>query len=185
MKKFFLSSILIAQSSLVLAAGNPVAVGDVLGRDLSVSGFGYLGHLGVLAAKDNVAQVMNATPYVNVVQNVTVNGFKVDTYWGAKAKSSFTWKSPYTSATSQINTLSNQQKPHVSYNLWSSTPNPAIQVCSSYNSSGACTAYTWQKGSFRCDAFVKWIFTQTGNGNLGGSLPSSTYGSSILTITRT
>ncbi|MCF3127868.1 hypothetical protein [Acinetobacter soli] len=78
MKKFFLSSILIAQSSLVLAAGNPVAVGDVLGRDLSVSGFGYLGHLGVLAAKDNVAQVMNATPYVNVVQNVTVNGFKVD-----------------------------------------------------------------------------------------------------------
>lgn len=51
MKKFFLSSILIAQSSLVLAAGNPVAVGDVLGRDLSVSGFGYLGHLGVLAEK--------------------------------------------------------------------------------------------------------------------------------------
>lgn len=31
---------------------------------------------------------------------------------------------------------------------------PAIQVCPSYNSLGACTAYTWQKGTFRCDAFL-------------------------------
>lgn len=185
MKKTLLASILIAQSSLLFAAGNPVAVGDVLGRDLSVTGFGSLGHLGILASSNNVAQVMNATAYVNVVQNVTVSGFKVDTYWGAKAKSKFTWKSPYTSATNQINTLSTQQKPHVSYNLWSSTANPAIQVCSSYNSSGTCTAYTWQKGSFRCDAFVKWLYTQTGNGDLGGSFPNTTYGSSLLTITRT
>lgn len=91
---------------------------------------------------------MNATSFVNVVQNVTVAGFKVDTYWGAKAKSSFTWKSPYTSATNQINTLSNQQKPHVAYDLWSSTPNPAVQVCSSHNASGACTVYTWQERYF-------------------------------------
>lgn len=185
MKKILLTSVLLAQSSLLFAAGNPVAVGDVLGRDLSVTGFGALGHLGILASSNNVAQVMNATAYVNVVQNVTVSGFKVDTYWGAKAKSKFTWRSPYTSATNQINTLSTQQKPHVSYNLWSATANPAVQVCSSYNTSGACTSYTWQKGSFRCDAFVKWLYTQTGNGDLGGSFPNTTFGSSLLTITRT
>jgi hypothetical protein len=70
-------------------------------------------------------------------------------------------------------------------NLWSSTPNPATQVCASYSSSGACTAYTWKKGSFRCDAFVKWLYTKTGNGDLGGSFPNTTFGSSLLTITRT
>ena len=183
MKKFLLASSLLISSSLVLAAGNPIAVGDVLGRDLSVTGFGALGHVGILASSNNVAQVMNATAYVNVVQNVTVAGFKVDTYWGARAKSNFTWKSPYSSATNQINTLSNQQKPHVAYDLWSSTPNPAVQVCASYSGS-TCTSYTWQKGSFRCDAFVKWLYSETGNGNLGGSLPNSTYNSSLLTITR-
>ncbi|CAA0235133.1 hypothetical protein ABKPCSM17A_02307 [Acinetobacter baumannii] len=185
MKKILLSSILLAQSSLLFAAGNPVAVGDVLGRDLSVTGFGALGHLGMLASSNNVVQVMNATSYVNIVQNVTVAGFKVDTYWGAKARSRFTWTAPYTSATNQINNLSNQQKPHVAYDLWSSTPNPATQVCSAYSSSGTCTAYTWKKGSFRCDAFVKWIYTRTGNSDLGGSLPNTTFDSSLLTITRT
>ncbi|WP_336038734.1 hypothetical protein [Acinetobacter calcoaceticus] len=184
MKKILLVPILLAQSSLLFAAGNPIAVGDVLGRDLSVLGFGALGHLGLLASSNNVVQVMNATPYVNIVQNVTVTGFKVDTYWGAKARSRFTHMASYTSATNQINSISNQQKPHVAYDLWSSTPNPATQVCSAYNSSGACTAYTWKKGSFRCDAFVKWLYTKTGNGDLGGSFPNTTFGSSLLTITR-
>lgn len=77
-----LISVLLAQSSLLFAVGNPVAVGDVLGRDLSVTGFGALGHLGILASVNNITQVMNATAYVNVVQNVTVSGFKVDSYWG-------------------------------------------------------------------------------------------------------
>ena len=185
MKKIVLSGFLLIQSSILFAAGNPVAVGDVLGRDLDQKPIGALGHLGLLASSNNVVQVMNETAYVNVIQNVTVSNFKLTTYWGAKAKSSFTWKSPYTSATNQINTLSNQQKPHVAYDLWSSTPNPAVQVCSSYNASGACTAYTWQKGTFRCDAFVKWLYTQTGNGSLGGSFPNTTFGSSLLTITRT
>ena len=67
---------------LASAAGNPVKVGDVLGRDLSVFGFGSLGHVGLLAGSNNVVQVMKATPYVNVVQYVSVAGFKVDTYWG-------------------------------------------------------------------------------------------------------
>lgn len=180
MKKILLSALLIGQSSIVLAVGNPVAVGDVLGRDLSVTGFGFLGHVGVLASSNNVVQVMNATPYVDVVQNVTVAGFKVDTYWGARAKSSFTWKSPYTSATNQINTISNQQKAYVKYDLYSSTPNPAKQVCANAN----CTAYKWEPGSFRCDAFVKWLYTETNNGSLGGSTPNGTYNSSLLTMTR-
>lgn len=75
MKKIVLSGFLLIQSSILFAAGNPVAVGDVLGRDLSVTGFGALGHLGLLASSNNVVQVMNATSYVNVVQNVTVAGF--------------------------------------------------------------------------------------------------------------
>ena len=137
MKKIVISGFLLIQSSILFAAGNPVAVGDVLGRDLDQKPIGALGHLGLLASSNNVVQVMNETAYVNVIQNVTVANFKLTTYWGAKAKSSFTWRSP------------------------------------------------WQKGTFRCDAFVKWLYTQTGNGSLGGSFPNTTFGSSLLTITRT
>lgn len=41
MKKTLLLPILLAQSTLLFAAGNPVAVGDVLGRDLSVTGLAH------------------------------------------------------------------------------------------------------------------------------------------------
>lgn len=185
MKKILLTSLFTMTTSIAFAAGNPIKTGDVLGRDLSVFGFGSLGHTGLLVSTNNVVQVMNETPYVNVVQYVTVSGFKTDTYWGARAKASFSFRSPYTSAASQITAISNIQRPHVAYTLYSSTPSPAIQVCASYNSSGTCTAYTWQKGTFRCDGFTKWLYTQTGNGNLGGSTPNGTYTSSLLTITRT
>lgn len=46
---------------------------------------------------------------------------------------------------SQINTLSNQQKAHVSYDLWSSTANPAIQIFSTRNALAVCTADIRQK----------------------------------------
>lgn len=165
-------------------AGNPVLAGDVLGRDLDIwVGGSKLGHVGVLSSSNTVSQVMNTTPYVDVVQFVTVSGFKVTPYWGSKAKNYFTYNSGYSSASSQITALSRQQRPYVSYNLYSSEPNPAKYSCKSY-SNGKCVAYGWSKGSFRCDAFVKWIYQQTGNGNLGGSLPKSTYNSSLLTITR-
>ena len=183
MKKILIAASLSMSSVSIFASGDPVAAGDVLGRNLSVIGLGALGHIGVLASTDNVVQVMNASSYVNVIQNVSVAEFKVNTYWGAKAKPNFTWIPPYSSAANQINTLSDQQKPHIAYNLWSSTANPAVQVCTSYHNS-TCTSYAWQKGSFRCDAFVKWLYTQTGNGNLGGALPSSTYKSSLLMIAR-
>ncbi|KGT47446.1 MULTISPECIES: hypothetical protein [Acinetobacter] len=184
MKKILLVSIALIISTTSFAAGNPTKTGDVVGRDLDVPIFGALGHTGVFVSTNNIVQVMNATPYVDIVQFTTLSGFKTTPYWGARAKSSFTFKTPYTSAANQITTISNAQKPHVTYTLYSSTPSPAKQVCSSYNSSGACIAYTWQKGSFRCDGFTKWLYTETGNGNLGGSTPNGTFNSSLLTITR-
>ncbi|WP_353172098.1 hypothetical protein [Acinetobacter rudis] len=157
----------------------------VVGRDLSVWGLGALGHIGLLASSNNIAQVMNETDYVNVVQNVTVANFKsADTYWGAHAKSSFKYAAGYANATAQLNALATQQRLHVAYTLTSSTPNPAVQVCSTYNSKGQCTAYTWKKGSFRCDAYVKWLYEKTTNGSLGGMTPNGSYNSSLLTITR-
>lgn len=50
MKKIVLSGFLLIQSSILFAAGNPVAVGDVLGRDLDQKPIGALGHLGLLAS---------------------------------------------------------------------------------------------------------------------------------------
>ncbi|SEL55165.1 hypothetical protein [Acinetobacter sp. DSM 11652] len=175
---------LLTISSVTLAAGNPTRVGDVLGRDLNVPIVGALGHTGVYVSSNNIVQVMNKTAYVDVIEYVSLSGFKTTKYWGAKAKTSFGYKSPYSSAANQITAVSNQQRPHVAYTLYSATPNPAVQVCSQYNSNGACSKYTWQKGTFRCDSFTKWLYTQTGNGNLGGSTPRGTFNSSLLTITR-
>ena len=90
MKKILIAASLSMSSVSIFASGDPVAAGDVLGRNLSVIGLGSLGHIGVLASTDNVVQVMNASSYVNVIQNVSVAEFKVNTYWGAKAKPNFT-----------------------------------------------------------------------------------------------
>lgn len=64
------------------------------------------------------------------------------------------------------------------------TKQKQVHFCSSYNSCGRCIAYTWQKGSFRCDRFTKWLYTETGNGNLSGNTPNGTFNSALLTITR-
>lgn len=180
MKKLLLTATLCMSSAYVSAA-----VGDVLGRDLSFYGLGALGHVGLLSSANSVAQVMKETDYVNVVQNVTVANFRnADTYWGSRARATFTFASGYSNATAQLTALANQQRPHVAYTVLSSTPTPAVQVCSSMNAAGACTAYTWKKGSFRCDAYVKWLYERTNNGALGGITPNGTYNSPLLTITR-
>nr|WP_227591457.1 hypothetical protein [Acinetobacter sp. Marseille-Q1620] len=183
-KNTLAASLVLSISSWCIAAGNPVAVGDVVGRDLSVALVGFLGHVGLLASNNNVSEVNQATDYVDVVRFKTVEGFKTDKYWGAKAKSNFGFKAPYTSASNQIIGLSNQQRPYVAYTLWSATAKPAVQECTRYDANGKCTAFSWKKGTFRCDSFVRWMYEQTGNGSLGGSLPRTTFNSSLLTITR-
>lgn len=183
LSKKILTCIFLSTLTVVANAGDPKSIGDVLGRDLSITGFGFLGHVGILSGNNQVAQVMNATPYVDVAQFTTIQGFKTDVYWGSKAKSSFGFKTPYKSAGVQIVALTNQQKPYVSYNLASSKPNPATYKCNTYKN-GKCQSFTWTKGSFRCDAFVKWIYTETNNGSLGGITPRGTYNSKLLTVTR-
>lgn len=188
MNKIFICALFLGQCSFVFAAGNPVATGDVVGRDLGSAGMGVLGHVGLFVSANKVTHVTGTgtTPYKNVVQNVTLPAFKVEEkeYWGARAKQSFTWKAPHSSAMNQINTITEQQRPYIAYSITDFNPNPAKQVCSSKNSAGACTAYTWVKGTFRCDTFVKWLYTETNNGSLGGTIPRGTYNSSLLTITR-
>lgn len=39
-----------------------------------------------------------------------------------------------------------------------------------------------EKGSFRCDAYLKWLYEKTTNGSLGGMTPNSSYNSSLLTL---
>ncbi|EPF72159.1 hypothetical protein [Acinetobacter rudis] len=55
MKKVLLVVSLSMYSIAASAAGNPVAVGDVVGRDLSVWGLGALVHIGLLASSNNIA----------------------------------------------------------------------------------------------------------------------------------
>lgn len=184
LSKYAAIGVLIFSISIEALAGEPNTVGDVVGRDLSIPPFGYLGHLGLLASKDSVVQVMNATPYLNIVQYVTVKGFKTDTYWGAKAPKNFKYHFVYMNPTAEIRALANQQSPNVTYNLWSSYPNPSTYACTKKSLSGKCVTYGWTKGSFRCDAFVKWLYTQTMNPDLGGTTPRATYNSRVLTVTR-
>ncbi len=60
----------------IAAPRNP---GDVVGRDLSIPGFGFLGHIGIHDGSNNVYQVMNEA---SVVQKVSWDNFRSqDTPW--------------------------------------------------------------------------------------------------------
>lgn len=64
-----------------VSAGDPKAVGDVMGRDLDVLGFENLGHLGIFGGR----QVLECLNEKKPLQKNSVASFKNQTrYWGAR-----------------------------------------------------------------------------------------------------
>lgn len=80
MKLVSLSTLLLVASSSAFA-GNPKSVGDVVARDLSISGLGWAGHVGIWDGS-KVLEVLNDD---KVIHKNTLSSFKsASSYWGAK-----------------------------------------------------------------------------------------------------
>ena len=173
MKKIFIHITLIAAlsffSSCFADSKNPVDVADIVARDLAISGYGALGHVGLWTG-DKVIEVLDASPAV--VQN-TLDNFKGrTTYWGAAY---FTgWDQlPNIALPSQIHTpytyIATTAKMAVikralqiqaigaSYTLSPKITASTVQVCSD---SGNCTGPT--RGKYRCDTFIKDAYLTAG-----------------------
>ncbi|PHI36228.1 hypothetical protein CBQ28_15310 [Pseudoalteromonas sp. GCY] len=80
MKVLSTGALLFAISTTAFA-GNPTSVGDVVARDLSISGLGWAGHVGIWDGS-KVLEVLNDN---TVIHKNTLSSFKgASSYWGAK-----------------------------------------------------------------------------------------------------
>lgn len=63
------------------APANPSSTGDVVGRDLNITGLGWAGHVGMYDGS-RIVEVLNASP---VIQRNSIASFRAATpYWGAR-----------------------------------------------------------------------------------------------------
>lgn len=162
-------------SSSVLA-GDPKVAPDVVGRDLNVTGFGALGHVGIWNGS-SVIEVLNVTN--KVVQSNTLSSFKnASKYWGAKYGIAPTKGLAITSAA----WAQRQYSPTYTLTAMWQEGGSFQSGCAKYGTGGKCLApiYSLIKGKFRCDTFVNYSFWKgSGNYVVGAGnaiLPSILYG---------
>jgi len=75
------SLLVLVVASTCAMAGNPQAVGDVVGRNLGIKGLGFLGHVGMWDGS-NVLEVNRGG---SCIRKKTLDEFKAPArYWGAK-----------------------------------------------------------------------------------------------------
>lgn len=173
MKKILVNITLIAALSCFISCfandKNPVDVADIVARDLAISGYGALGHVGLWTG-DKVIEVQDASPAV--VQH-TLDNFKGrTTYWGA---ANFTGWDPlptvampsqiyapitYTAVTAKMAVIKRAlqiQTIGASYTLSPKITASTVQVC---GDNGRCTGPT--RGKYRCDTFIKDAYLTAG-----------------------
>jgi hypothetical protein len=172
MKKLLLSLLAISFSGAVLA-GDPRAKGDVVGRDLLVPTLGWLGHVGITTSNTAVLEVLDA-PFNNVIQFNSLGNFKSKSpYWGARHNGSFRngdmimWKGY-------------EQSGKVDYTrLGAFSPSVFQNICVEYESNFTYNCKKrvmgWTRGKFRCDTFVGWVYSSTGNGTINGGFPKTLF----------
>lgn len=132
-------------------AGNPSAVGDVVGRALNVSGLGWIGHVGMYDGN----KVLEALNEPTVIQKNTVSNFKGrSSYWGAKYG---TWTGLYKAIDKGAN-QANFSPTYTTTAIWKE--GGYAQTCVKRNWYGGCIQYqmTLVKGQFRCDTFVLYSY---------------------------
>jgi len=162
----------LATVTALAAGGNPQAVGDVMGRDMAVTGLGWLGHVGIYDGSKALEVLNEAT----VIQKNTVANFKGKAkYWGARyGKGSNLYK--------VTDTGWNQRNYSPSYTTTAQYQEGGLpyQVCVQRNWYGGCTKSETRKttAKFRCDTFSMFSYLKGAGVNLtssGASTPSIIY----------
>ena len=167
-------------------AGDPITSGDVVGRDLAQKGLTWAGHVGVKTGHgSDITQVMNE---ISVVQFVKIDNFKSKSaYWGAKATGTFV-ENP--SLFLKLDTLAHNQMGNVDYTLaFISQPSEVVKTCISSGTifdpafcKGGQYKSVLQRGKFRCDTFVQWLYTASHHPAISGVIPRTLYDN--LPVTR-
>ncbi|MBA2651501.1 MAG: hypothetical protein H0U73_04440 [Tatlockia sp.] len=151
--KFFLRSLILLSVLSESANALPIYPAEIVGRELSMSGFGWAGHIGITTANDisqvsdQIIEVMNDFP---VIQINPLTHFKLkNVYWGARFGISDRGDQG-----SQIIKEANLQRGFCP--IYTSTA--AFVAGTGYDDLGKPT----HCAVFRCDTFVNYVFHTAG-----------------------
>lgn len=142
--------------------GNPTTAGDIVGRDLAVpKPANYAGHIGIWSG----SQVVEVLDKPQVIQFNSLATFKKQSpYWGARGNKVF-------SNGKNITTLAQQQSgysPTYTVVPMLTTIGGTKEECADRTWYGKCKSYKTVRinAKFRCDTFVDYMYTATGNKSL-------------------
>ena len=165
--------------SNICLAGDPKAIGDVVGRDIDQP---YAGHVGMWTGGSVLEVLANpGTIYENSLTSFknqpSVSNPKImKAYWGARATSNLT-------ATQKQNVI-NAGRAQKAYNpqyttAFSYTEGKYASYCVQYNQYGQCARYQTYMISavFRCDTFVQYSYKKGANYSVSGFLPRNVWNS--------
>lgn len=150
-------------------AGDPKAVGDVVGRELSSTGLGSFGHVGMHAGSNVILEVLNKP---TVIQQNSLTSFKNSSaYWGARYGKGSNFSTMISSGWAQRNY--NPQ-----YTITAQWQEGKVtQQCVKW-SGGKCIQYSNViiPAKFRCDTFLNYSYMKgTGSYLISLMTPSNFY----------
>ncbi len=168
MDKFFVSASLIIASCVLsigavcAAPANPSATGDVVARDLNISGLGWAGHVGMYDGS-KIVEVLNQSA---VIQRNSTSTFKASSpYWGARYGKGSNFGTMVTKGWDQRN----YSPSYTSSAQW--REGRYEKQCTS---SGCKNVLIPAK--FRCDTFVNYMYLKgTGSNLVSVMLPRNVY----------
>jgi hypothetical protein len=151
-----------AFSAVAALAAPPSGASDVVGRDLYITGLGFLGHLGIYTSTQQIVQAMDAPVPIHLIswnEFATKGG-----YWGARYMSFSGLFGPATRALEQ-----RAFKPqYTTSSSWQAGKYDV--VCVSYFSAELGRCATWQNvivpARFRCDTLVIYAYLAATGVNL-------------------
>jgi hypothetical protein len=161
--------------ALLLAQKDPSSSADVIGRDLNLKGFGWIGHVGLWTG----ASVLEVLDKPEAIQLNTLKSFKDATkYWGAKY---FSDLKP-ADAAKIIQTGLGQKAIGASYTSTTALTSPGrIDTVTSTKYDPKTKKYIPVveqkviKGKFRCDTFVVYCYSSAGRLSSPWSTPGIVY----------
>jgi hypothetical protein len=172
--KLIATAIVLSVTSGVAFAGDPKESGDVLGRDLSITGLGWAGHVGIWTGS-KVLEVLNVEDGKAVQQNSLSSFKKASNYWGAKYGKAGSKGSKIVSAGWEqrnyypcyTTTSHYQEGGWVKHKVWDAVKKKYVEKT------------VMQTAKFRCDTFVYYSYDKGAGMKLTGQaiLPKIVYNS--------
>lgn len=163
-------AVLLAAAPITGIAGNPAAVGDIVGRNLQAWDLvSWLGHVGMWNGSA-VVEVLNKSP---VIQQNSLSTFKAQApYWGARYGKGSNFYTMVSKGWDQRN----YRPSYTAAAQW--REGKWERKCTKYTWYGTCASYgnVMTTAMFRCDSFVNYMYLKgTGSNLVWGGTPGIVY----------